>query len=72
MSTKKKKCRIPRTQSAEVKKVNKWKDPRKDASIPLGREKKAVKMGRAREGPGWEKGQGGEGRDIIRYWGEQD
>jgi hypothetical protein len=37
--------RIPRTQSTELKKVNKLKGPSGDASIPFGREKKAF-MGR--------------------------
>jgi hypothetical protein len=34
--------RILRTQSAELKKVNKPKGPSEDASIPLWREKKAI------------------------------
>ena len=36
----KKKYRIPKIQSTELKKVNKLKGPSKDASVPLGREKK--------------------------------
>ena len=39
---KKKKYRIPKIQSTELKKVNKLKCPSEDASVPLGREKKAV------------------------------
>jgi hypothetical protein len=41
--------RIHRIQSIELKKINKPKGPSEDASIPLGREKKAIKGGR-REG----------------------
>jgi hypothetical protein len=37
---KKKKFRIPRIQSTNLKKVNNQKGPSEDASIPLGREKK--------------------------------
>jgi hypothetical protein len=40
--TKKEKYRIPKIQFKELKKVNKLKDPNEDASVPLGREKKAV------------------------------
>jgi hypothetical protein len=41
----KKRHRIPRIQSTELKKVNKLKSPSEDASIPLGREKKAITGG---------------------------
>jgi hypothetical protein len=34
--------RIPKIQSTELEKVKKLKGPSKDASIPLGREKKAI------------------------------
>ena len=51
----KKKYRIPKIQSTELKKVNKLKDPSEDASVPLGREKKAITSG---EGPGRESGWG--------------
>jgi hypothetical protein len=34
--------RIPRTQSTELKKVNKQKGPSEDVSIPLGLEKIAI------------------------------
>jgi hypothetical protein len=37
-----KKYRIPRIKSTELKKVNKLKDPSDDASVLLGREKKAI------------------------------
>jgi hypothetical protein len=35
--------RIPQIQSTELKTVNKLKGPREDASIPVEREKKAIK-----------------------------
>ena len=41
----KKKYRIPKIQSTELKKVNKLKCPNEDASVPLGREKKAITSG---------------------------
>ena len=41
----KKKYRIPKIQSTELKKVNKLKGPSEDASVPLGREKKAITSG---------------------------
>jgi hypothetical protein len=34
--------RIPKTQSTEHKKLSQLKCPSKDASVPLGREKKAI------------------------------
>jgi hypothetical protein len=34
--------RIPKIQSTELKKLNKRKCPSEDASVPLGREKKAI------------------------------
>ena len=37
-----KKYRIPKIPSTELKKVNKLKDLNVDASVPLGREKKAI------------------------------
>jgi hypothetical protein len=60
--------RIPRIQSTELKKVNKKKGPSEVASIPLGREKKAIMGGRKKEGPRWEKGKWG-GGNMIRYGG---
>jgi hypothetical protein len=62
--------RIPWIQSTELKKVNKPKGPSEDASIPLGREKKAITEGTGKEGSGWERGRGGEKENMIRYWGE--
>ena len=38
----KNKYRIPKIQSTELKKVIKLMDPREDASVPLGREKKVI------------------------------
>jgi hypothetical protein len=64
-----KKYRILRIQSTELKKVNKPKGPSENTSIPLGREKKAIMVGRGRERSGWKRGQGGEKGDIFRYWG---
>ena len=40
-----KKYRIPKIQSTELKKVNKLKGPSEDASVPFGREKKAITSG---------------------------
>jgi hypothetical protein len=42
----KKKYRIPKTQSTELKNVNKLKCPSEDTLVPLGREKKAITVGR--------------------------
>ena len=50
MNNKAKKYRIPRMQPTELKKINKPKGPSKDASISLGREKKAIRGGRERKG----------------------
>jgi hypothetical protein len=47
-----KKYRIPRIQSAELKKFNKPKGPSEDSSIPLGRKKKAIILGRGRKRQG--------------------
>ena len=58
---------IPRIQCTELK-VSKMEGPGEDASIPLGREKKTITGGRGREGPVWERGQGGEKWNMIRYW----
>ena len=69
----KQKYRIPKIQSTELKKVNKLKCPSEDASISLGREKKAITSGR-RDGGIWEgkwlegeEGVGGED-NLIWYW----
>ena len=34
----------------------------------LGGKKNSHRMGEGREGPGWERGQRGEERHMIRYW----
>jgi hypothetical protein len=46
----KKKYKIPTIQSIELKKVHKLKCPSEDASVPLGREKKAITSGERRRG----------------------
>jgi hypothetical protein len=53
---------IPRKQSTELKEVNKPKSPSEDASIPLGREKKAI-IGAGRGGTWVGKGTGRERGD---------
>jgi hypothetical protein len=50
--------------------VSKLKVPSEDASVALEMERKAIMEGRWKEGPGWERGEGGEKRNMIRYWGE--
>ena len=65
------KCRIPRIQSTELKKVDKQKGPSEDVSILLGREKKAITGGGWRKGPGCERRQGGEEGNMIGYWVEE-
>jgi hypothetical protein len=63
--------KIPSTQPTELRKVNKLKDPSKDASIPL-RKKKAVMGAKGGRDQG-KRGQGREQGNMIRYWGgEQD
>ena len=64
--------RIPKIQSTELKKLNKRKCPSEDASVPLGREKKAITsgeggrdLGRKVDGMGqWWWGEG----NLIWYW----
>ena len=51
MDISQKKYGIPRTQPTRLKKFNKLKDLSENASIPLGKEKKAVTGGRGKEGP---------------------
>ena len=65
---KKKKYRISKIQSTELKKVNKLKCPSEDASVPLGREKKTITGGEGGRDLGgkvnrWE----GDG-NLIWYW----
>jgi hypothetical protein len=53
--------RISKIQSTELKKLNKLKCPREDASVPHGREKKAITSGEG--GRVWE-GRWGEGKEL--------
>jgi hypothetical protein len=64
-----KKYRIPKIQSTEFKKVKKVKCPSEDASIPLGREKKAITRGKGgrdlgEKVDGWRREEG----NLIWYW----
>jgi hypothetical protein len=62
--------RIPMIVSMELKKVNKLKGPREDASVPLGREKKTTTRGKGRRNLGRkEYGVGSEGSLI--WWGKR-
>ena len=45
----KKRYKIPRIQSTELKKINKSIGPNEDASVPLGRKKKAITGDRGKE-----------------------
>jgi hypothetical protein len=65
-----KKYRIPRIKSTELKKVKKLKIQSEDASVPIGREKKATKEGRGREVPGWKRGGGGERGGHDQVWAD--
>jgi hypothetical protein len=49
--------------STELKKLNKLKCPSEDASVPVGREKKAITCGEGRRKRGREEGREG-GRDL--------
>ena len=59
---------VPRIQSTELKKANKLKGPSEDASILLGRGKKAI-TGERRNGPVRGRQQAWERGSMIRYWG---
>ena len=63
---KKKKYRIPRIKSTELKKAHKPKGPSKDSSILLGREKSNYR-GSGMDGPLWERRQVGEKGNIIMH-----
>ena len=52
MDVRKKMYRILKIQSTELKKVNKPRGPRKHASVPLMREKRAITGGEREEGWG--------------------
>jgi hypothetical protein len=54
-----KKYRITKIQSTELKKVNKLKCSSKDASVPLGKEKKAITSGKGGRDLGGKVGWGG-------------
>ena len=62
-----KKYRIPRIQSTELKKVNKWKGPSENASIPFEMEKKCNHRGQMEEGTWMGEGseRGKEERDQV-------
>jgi hypothetical protein len=53
LAKKKKKYRLSKIQSTELRKLKKLKCPSEDASVPLGREKKATTSGE--EGGTWER-----------------
>jgi hypothetical protein len=67
----KKRYRIPKIQSTELKKLNKLKCLSKDTSVPLGREKKAITSGEGGRSLGrkvggmWRVGWDG---NLIWYW----
>jgi hypothetical protein len=61
-------CRIPKTQPTELKKVNKVKCPSEDASVPLGREKKATTRG---ERGTWEGKRGRGDHDLALGGGKE-
>ena len=69
----KKRHRIPKIQSTELKMVNKLKCPSEDSSVLLGREKIAFTRGDGERGT-WKgkwTGWGGRGRgegNLIWYW----
>ena len=58
------KCQIPKIQSTELKKVNKLKGPSEDASVPLGREKKAITSGEGGRDLGGNVAGGSGGRKV--------
>ena len=70
MDISQKKYRIPKIQPTELKKINELKCPSEEASVPLGREKKATTSEEGeRNLGGKEDGGWGEG-NMIRYWGK--
>ena len=67
----KKKCRIPKTQSIELKNVNNLNCSSENASTPLGREKKTITSGEGGRDLGGkveEVGEWREDRNLIQYW----
>jgi hypothetical protein len=66
--------KLPKIQSTELKKVNKLKCPSEDASVPLGREKKANTSGEGGRDLGGKVDRvGGVRREgnLIWYWGRE-
>jgi hypothetical protein len=64
----KKKYRISRIKSTELKRVNKLKCPSEDTSIPLGREKNAITSGEGRRNLGEKVNGANYGVNLIWYW----
>ena len=72
MDLRKKSYRRPKIQSTELKNLNKLKCPSEDASVPLGKEKKAITNGEGGRDLGWKVDRevgavGGEG-NLSWYW----
>jgi hypothetical protein len=64
MLAKRGKKKILKIQSTELKKLNKLKGSSEDASVPLGREKKAITRGRRDLGWKGDRVRGGEGNML--------
>ena len=69
---KKKQYRIPRIQPTELKKVNRPKGPRENASTHLGGRRKESRRAGGREGTGWENGVGRGKGEHDQVWGTQE
>jgi hypothetical protein len=65
MDISQKKKKIPKIQSTELEKVYKLKCPSEDASVPLGREKKAITTGEEGRGLGGKVDGGWRGGDSC-------
>jgi hypothetical protein len=61
-----KKYIIPRIQPTDNK-INKQKGPTEDSSAPLKMEKKTIMKGRGRDACWWERGEGLEKGNSVRY-----
>ena len=72
MNIRKKTYRIHKIQSTEFKRLNKLKCPSEDASVPLGREKKAITSSEGGRDLGGKVdrvgGSGGGQGNLIWYW----
>ena len=69
MDISQKKYRITRYSPTELQKVNKLKGPSENASVPLGREKKAITSGEGRRDLGGKvDGRWGRGREGNLIW----